>query len=94
MDLKSLAVQLRDYIHDHLYNAECGYFNKHAAPVAPLPKPLDFASFLGKADYQKAVQQAYNTLPVRRAVQRLPRCTLSHCHCKLVAITQQPEALI
>ncbi len=68
-DIQPLAaVQLRDYIHDHLYNAECGYFNKQTAPVAPLPKPLDFASFLGKAAYQKAVQQAYQTLPVSAAL--------------------------
>jgi hypothetical protein len=60
-------VQLREYIHDHLYNTDKGYFNRPAAPVAPLPKPLDFASFLGKADYQRAVKQAYTTLPVRES---------------------------
>ena len=60
----SSLLQLRDYLHEHLYGKLQGYFNQARPPIAPLDKPLNFHSFLGKADYLSAVAEAHESLNV------------------------------
>lgn len=59
-------LQVRDFIHESLYNPASGYFARHASPVGRVNPAIDFSSLHGREGYQRKLHQLYHEQKVFR----------------------------
>lgn len=69
------SLQVRDFIHDSLYNPRYGYFAAQAAPVGTLRAPIDFRRLQGHKHYLRTVQEVYQELQVGCFCDNFPSST-------------------
>lgn len=64
-DHASTWLQVREWLHESLYDPLKGYFTgRQATPVGILERPLDVPALWDFADYQAALRKAYLQLQV------------------------------
>lgn len=57
-------VQLREFIHEALYQPAHGYFSANQSPVGLVDAPIDFRNLWGKKAYDQATTDLRNRLQV------------------------------